>query len=318
MTSFRKLWLPAILLVFFLPGLVPFSEQTKEIQKTDTVAEKIIRPVKNIIAELVEITNDDILRFAKNASKETGVRREYLFAIYSQETSSGKNLGSCFLFDPDVFGPGVGVNLRSGIFSKRIMKPERDIKPFFATMEELGRNPYLTPVSCPMKDIGWGGGMGHMQFIASTWILVKDRTAIALGKAVADPWNIEDAIMAAAIHLQDLGADRNTVSHERTAACRYFSGKPCGETKVILIKKKHKKPRYKKVYVENRIIAQYGNSIIKKTAYYHKLLNPHEVAVAKADTKTKKWSAKEKQLAKNFPKKQEIADDTPKQKKKRA
>jgi len=43
------------------------------------------------------------------------------------------------------------------------MKPDRDQEPFLAITKELGRDPDMTPVSCPMRDkngkrIGWGGG----------------------------------------------------------------------------------------------------------------------------------------------------------------
>jgi hypothetical protein len=258
-------------------------------------------------------SRSDAIRFANNASKETGVRPEYLFAIYNQETSLGKNFGSCYLIDQDIFGYGVGVNLRAGNFSDRIMKPERDVKPFFIIMDELDRSPYFTAVSCPMKNIGWGGGMGHMQFIPSTWILVKDRVANALNKKVADPWNIEDAIWAAAFHLKDLGADHKKASNEREAACRYFSGKSCGENKVVLVKKKHKKPARKTMYVEHPIVARYANSVIKNAAYFQKKYWK-ETVTAKADTKpkTKKYIASKE---KNSIKKQELAENFSKSKK---
>jgi hypothetical protein len=338
MTSFRKVWLPAILCILFI-FYVPFcSGHQKEMPSAKIIVEKIIPPTTEVsrviknqehtfvgwsdfwykdtlsvqkqkrrhkltkiigsqkvaLNEYPDISLREAFLFAKNAFKETGIRPEYLFAFYTQETSQGKNLGTCFLFNPNIFGPGVGVDLRSGKFSSRIMKPERDIEPFFTTMNELGRDPYVTPVSCPMKNIGWGGGMGYMQFIPSTWISVKDRVAIALEKDIADPWNIEDALMAAAFHLKDCGADGGKASSEREAACRYFSGKPCGEKKVVHIKKKNKKTKHRVVYVENPIIARYGNSIVRLTKYFHKILNPDQV-VAKTNTRSeKKHTARKK------------------------
>ncbi|MFA5830318.1 MAG: lytic murein transglycosylase [Candidatus Paceibacterota bacterium] len=299
MPSFRKFWLPVILLALFLSHLPFLGNTEKETQNTETAT----------IINWPDFSHEDIVKFAKNASKKTGVRPEFLIAILSQESSLGKNVGSCFLFDPKLFGGGVGVDFRSGIFSSRIMKPERDVEPFLKIMRELNRSPFLTPVSCPMK-IGWGGAMGPHQILPSTWVLVKDRAAAALGKNHVDPWNPEDSTMAAAIHLKDLGADYKTVSKERTAACKYFSGKPCGEKRLVLVKKtKRSKPRHKWIYVENRLIASYGNSIVKKTAYFHKILNP-PVLVAKGDTKAKEKSA-------SVPKKQEIAKNFPKQKTKK-
>lgn len=336
MTSFRRYWLPAIILILFLSHFpfVPDYEKTMQKQPVpeisisakntffnwdDFLINATLKPIEsvgNLLWNMFSGTSlHDAIKFANKASKETGVRPEYLLAIYNQETSLGRNFGSCYLLDQDIFGYGVGVNLRAGKFSDRIMKPERDVKPFFAVMDELGRSPYFTAVSCPMENIGWGGGMGHMQFIPSTWIRVKDRVAVALGKKTADPWNLEDAIWGAAFHLKDLGADHKQVSSERNAACRYFSGKSCGENKVVLVKKKHKKPVRKTIYVEYPTIAHYGNSIVKKTAYFQKKYWP-ETIIAKADTKpkTKKYIASKE---KNSTKKQELAENFSKSKKKR-
>lgn len=306
MTLFRKVWLPAIILILFLSRLpFPFfPEQIRETQNTKIVAEKVIPSTKNVLLEAPAITYKDTLTLTKNAAKETGVRPEYLYAIYDQETSRGENFGSCYIFDPKLFGKGIGVNLRSGKFSSRIMKAERDVKPFFAIMEELRRNPYFTAVSCPMENIGYGGGMGHMQFIPSTWIHVKDRVAIALGKKIADPWDFEDAIYAAAFHLKDCGAIYGKISDERNASCRYFSGKPCGEKKIITKKTRHGKIKQKLVYVENPIIARYADSIVKKTAYFQKKFWP-ETIITKVETKPRGkiyHGSKQQELAKNFQK----------------
>jgi hypothetical protein len=311
MTSFCKIWLPVVLFALFLFFHIPFFKgQEKEIPNTETFISKIVHPSGKTFFDKPDISQEDMVKFAKNASKKTGVRPEFLMAILSQESSLGKNVGSCFLFDPGLFGRGVGVNFNTGTFSSKIMKPDRDVDPFLKIMNDLGRNPFFTPVSCPMK-IGWGGAMGWHQILPSTWVLVDDRTADALEKDQVDPWNPEDSTMAAAIHLKDLGATRGKVSDERTAACRYFSGKPCGEKRVVLVRKtKRGKLHRKMMYVENRMIASYGNSIVKKTAYFHKILNPHPVLIAKDDSKAKGKSA-------SVPKKQEIAKNFPKEKTKK-
>ena len=70
--------------------------------------------------------------------------------------------------------------------------------------------------------------MGPAQFIPSTWKLNATRIAGAVGKSVADPWNPQDAIMASALYLQDLGAVAGSYTAERNAACRYYSGRVCG------------------------------------------------------------------------------------------
>ena len=84
-------------------------------------------------------------------------------------------------------------------------------------------------VSCP-QSVGWGGAMGPAQFIPSTWMLLENRIASALNKSVADvdPWNPQDAFMASALYLSDLGAGAGTQSSEKTASCKYYSGQGCG------------------------------------------------------------------------------------------
>lgn len=152
---------------------------------------------------------------AQFASQQTGVRASFLLAILTQESNLGKNVGTCNRAgDP----PNKSW--------KVVMKPTRDQEPFLQITKELGRDPDVTPVSCPMKDskgnqIGWGGAMGPAQFIPSTWMGYRDKVKAITGKP-ADPWDIRDAFLAAAIKLKAGGA--GTVSGEWAAAMRYFSG----------------------------------------------------------------------------------------------
>jgi len=78
-------------------------------------------------------------------------------------------------------------------------------------------------VSCP-QSVGYGGAMGPAQFIPSTWKLYEKRLVLALGIATPDPWSARTAVMAMALYLEDLKADRGTYSAEREAAARYFAG----------------------------------------------------------------------------------------------
>ena len=64
--------------------------------------------------------------------------------------------------------------------------------------------------------------MGPAQFIPSTWLLFEGRIAKATGHNPPNPWDPEDAFMASAIYLSDLGGDRK--AGELEAAGRYFSG----------------------------------------------------------------------------------------------
>ena len=157
------------------------------------------------------------MTIAEWVEAETGVRAPYLLAILTQESDLGKNVGTCNRpGDPPEKGWRV------------VMKPERDQEPFVTVMNELGRDPDITPVSCPMKkkngtQLGWGGAMGPAQFIPSTWIGYKDRVSALTGKTPADPWDIRDAFVAAALLLKNNGAN-GTRDGEWKAAMRYFSG----------------------------------------------------------------------------------------------
>jgi peptidoglycan hydrolase CwlO-like protein len=162
----------------------------------------------------------DALAYAKKATAVTGVRSAFILGILRQESNLGLNVGQCLLVDPKT-GDGKGKN--TGTYFSGIMKPDRDVGYFLDMMKRLGRDPYNTPVSCPLPG-GYGGAMGPTQFIPSTWQSYEGRIANAYGVAVADPWNPEHAIMATALFLQDLGAGAGGYSAERQAAGRYYAG----------------------------------------------------------------------------------------------
>jgi hypothetical protein len=179
------------------------------------------------------------LEYANYASGKTGVRPAFILAILTQESNLGTDQGSCYVTN---FDTGAGVSSRSGKAFANVMKPTRDIGPFRDITSAVGRDPYKTLVSCPIGGYGYGGAMGPAQFIPSTWKLMNNRVASALGKTNADPWNPRDAFMASAIYLGDLGAKAGTYTSERTAACRYYGGgKSC-----------------------TNITSPYGNSVMKK------------------------------------------------------
>ncbi len=163
------------------------------------------------------------LEYALEAEQKTGVRPAFLLAILTQESNLGQNTGSCYLSDPVT---GAGTSVRSGNALAKVMKPDRDVAHFLSITKAVGRDPYKTLISCP-QSIGWGGAMGPAQFIPSTWMLYNTRLKASLGTSAPDPWNPEHAFMASATYLADLGANAKTFTAERTAACRYYSGKAC-------------------------------------------------------------------------------------------
>lgn len=186
--------------------------------------EKIATEIRSRIFELVGVpeapTFGEALELAKYVEKVTGVRPAFLLAILTQESNIGKNVGQCFLRDTST---GSGVNSKGQTITK-IMKPSRDVQPFLTITGELGRDPFNTPVSCPIPSVGgYGGAMGPAQFIPSTWVIYKDQVKNITGEA-ADPWDIKDAFLAAALYVKKYGAASQTYNDEWKAAMIYFSG----------------------------------------------------------------------------------------------
>ena len=69
--------------------------------------------------------------------------------------------------------------------------------------------------------------MGPAQFIPSTWVLYESRISTALNISTPDPWNPQDAFMASALYLSDIGAVAGSYTSEENAACKYYSGRSC-------------------------------------------------------------------------------------------
>jgi len=145
----------------------------------------------------------DMYKYAKEASLKTGVRPAVILGILSEESNLGQNVGT-------------------GNW-KIDMKAPRDTVPFQQICASLGLNPDAMPVSAT-PGYGYGGAMGPAQFIPSTWVLYQDRIAQASGQQPPNPWDPRTAAFAAAILMQDNGADAQTPAAERLAALRYLAG----------------------------------------------------------------------------------------------
>jgi membrane-bound lytic murein transglycosylase B len=168
------------------------------------------------------ITFDSALSYATLAEQKTGVRAAFILGILRQESNLGQNVGQCYVTN-DVTGAGVGKN--SGKIFANVMNPTRDVPAFITLAQSLGFDPHSQVVSCPIAGAGgWGGAMGPSQFIPSTWSLYQNRIQSMTGATVANPWNAEDAVMATALYMQDLGASTQTYSAERKAAAQYYAG----------------------------------------------------------------------------------------------
>ena len=177
---------------------------------------------------------DVALGYANTASGKTTIDPAFLLAILTQESNLGSNVGRCYLTNPDT---GAGVNVGNGTTYKNVMKPTRDVPPFLRITQSLGFDPYKTAVSCPIKGAGgWGGAMGPAQFIASTWSLFTERIKSALNESTPNPWDPQDAFMASAMYLTDLGARGNSYSSQIRAACKYYGsgGSTCAYGRSVM------------------------------------------------------------------------------------
>lgn len=226
------------------------EKEYQEYLKKKTEVELKAAEIRARIFELIGIpeapTFGEALEIAKYVERVTGVRPAFLLAVLTQESNIGKNVGQCYLKNPE---SGSGEIVYSGKEISRVMKPSRDIAPFLEITKELGRDPYSTPVSCPMS-YGYGGAMGPAQFIPSTWMIYKDEVKAITGKA-ADPWNIKDAFLAAAVYLADYGATKQTYNGEFNAALSYFAG-----------------PNWYNSYYKNIYTRDYGYPVMRITAKY--------------------------------------------------
>jgi len=201
------------------------------------------RSAAQIRAELFELRGTtainlgEAIEFATFAGSKTGVRPALVLGILKQETRLGEFLGNG--------------NWRVD------MKPTRDQPLYLVITETLGLDPDRMPVS-KAPNYGWGGAMGPAQFIPSTWACYggyintktgdcnnrarnydwetfwagpwkydarADRLRNVRGKqSPSNPWDNQDAFLAAAILMKDNGADAGTLYAERLAALRYFAG----------------------------------------------------------------------------------------------
>ena len=201
-----------------------YQKQLREKQETEKRAAEISARIFELVGVPKAPTFGQAYEVAKYVERLTGVRPAFLLAVLQQESAIGKNVGQCYLKNSST---GEGIVIRSGA-KVSLMKPmglpgrKGDVADFLIITKELGKDPYNTPVSCPMS-YGWGGAMGPAQFIPTTWVLYKNRVKAITGKP-ADPWDIRDSFIASGLYLADGGASTQTRNGEWRAAMIYFSG----------------------------------------------------------------------------------------------
>ena len=205
--------------------------QTKEVTYAQVLAERQanaarIRAVLFPLVDAGAIPFGTALQYAQAAGTKTGVRPALILGILQQESNLGANVGRCVITD---LSTGQTRNVNTGYVWQNGIHPTRDLPILQSILSKLGRDPLSTKVSCPIAGVpGYGGAMGPTQFIPSTWNLIASKVATYMGKTTPDPWNPADAIMAGN------GAAAGDYYSERTAACKYYSGRICGTASHIM------------------------------------------------------------------------------------
>ncbi len=207
-----------------------YQQYLKEQQQAKDTAAKI----GNKLFQLLEVPEggikfEDAVAIAKSVGQDTGIRPAFSLAILWQETRIGQLQGGCYLKNTKT---GDGTFIKTGNAAPKTMNPTRDVPLFLNIIQKLSSATFIrtdafsTPVSCCMIKngtyFGWGGAMGPAQFIASTWMIYNDQIEKKTGRSPANPWNVQDAFLANALYLSDLGAGAKTYSKEMNAALRYF------------------------------------------------------------------------------------------------
>ena len=198
-----------------------YQEQLAQKKATDAKASEIKARIFELIGVAKAPTFEEAVNIAKYVYGVTGVRPAFLLSILQQESAIGKNVGQCYILDKT---SGYAVSIKSGTQYSNGIHKTRDLPPFLAIVDELGRDPLATAISCPIPNLpGYGGAMGPAQFIPSTWNIYRSRLEAVLKKP-GDPWNIKDAFLASGLYLADSGASKQTESAEYCAALSYFAG----------------------------------------------------------------------------------------------
>ena len=176
------------------------------------------------LGEKIEFT--DAISAAEYASSLTGVRREFILAIFQVETRWGTFEGAgnweddmykCYLRLSEI----AQTQKRKAYYVKRA---ETEKNAFFSIVDRLNLDPNSAKVS-KEPVYGCGGAMGFAQFMPSTWLAYEERVSSLVGHSPPNPWNLGDALVTMAVKVSDIpGVVGGDYGAEREAAGRYFGG----------------------------------------------------------------------------------------------
>lgn len=171
-----------------------------------------------------KIEFDDALSASEYASSVTGVRQEFILAIFQVETRWGalKGTGN---WEDDLYKCYLRL---SKIYSSReayyVKRAETEKNAFFSIVNRLDLDPMSVTVS-KEPSYGCGGAMGFAQFLPSTWVAYEGRVSAITGNYPPNPWNLADALVTMAVKVSDIkGVTSGDSNAEYEAAGRYIGG----------------------------------------------------------------------------------------------
>lgn len=178
------------------------ARYAQEIAEAKVAREEAEKNVFSLRGAGVQLAFTDAWEAAKFASSVTGVRPALLLGILKVETNVGEWVGS-------------------GKFPDDMHPDSREA--FLRITQQLKLDPYTAPISKrPVTYQGWGGAMGPGQLMPSTWEAILSRVAELMKKAVPNPYELADSLVAVGIMLADRGA--TDPSKEIEAVARYIAG----------------------------------------------------------------------------------------------
>jgi len=174
------------------------------------------------LGQKIEFT--DALSASEYASSVTGVRQEFILAIFQVETRWGELKGTGN-WEDDLYKCYLRL---SKIYPSReayyIKRAEMEKNAFFSIVNRLDLDPMSVTVSKEPK-YGCGGAMGFAQFLPSTWVAYEGRVSAITGSHPPNPWDLADALVTMAVKVSDIkGVTNGDPNAEYEAAGRYIGG----------------------------------------------------------------------------------------------